>query len=183
MHLGDRVLRPASRPEPIGARLKVDLEDRLQHQLHRRLHDPIADRCDPEPAELPATLGDHPLPDRQQPVAPCPQLLTELRQELLHAQPLFDVVGGIAVHASRARPTVRSDQKPRDLQRDRVTDEVVEVLEPPVLIILSPLVELALDPEYPRLSHHRLQQRSVAIQRRPFRIPATAQSLLPPFAM
>jgi hypothetical protein len=101
-------------------------------------------------------LGIIPLADRQRPVAPGPKLLAKLGQELLHAQPLLDIEGGIAVHASRARPTVRSDPKPRDLQRDRVTDEVVEVLEPPVLIILSPLVELALDPEYPRLSRHRL---------------------------
>ncbi len=72
VHLGDRVLRPASRPKPVGARLEIDLEDRLQHQLYRRLHDPIADCCDPQPAELPAALGDHPFTDRQWSVAPGP---------------------------------------------------------------------------------------------------------------
>lgn len=54
MHLGDRVLRSASRPEPIRARLKVDLEDRLQHQLERGLHNPVADRRDPQATQLAA---------------------------------------------------------------------------------------------------------------------------------
>jgi hypothetical protein len=72
LHLGDRVLRPASRPEPIRARLKIDLEDRFQHQLDRCLNDPITDCRDPQPTELPAVLGDHPLPDRQRPVASGP---------------------------------------------------------------------------------------------------------------
>jgi hypothetical protein len=39
--LGDRVLRPAPRAEAIRAWLKVRLEDRLEHQFQRGLHDPV----------------------------------------------------------------------------------------------------------------------------------------------
>ena len=54
MDLGDRVLGPALRAEPVGARLEVRLEDRLQHQLQGRLHDPVRDGRDPQPAQLAA---------------------------------------------------------------------------------------------------------------------------------
>jgi site-specific DNA recombinase len=37
MDLGDRVVRPPHRPEPVGDGLEVRLEDRLQHQLQRSL--------------------------------------------------------------------------------------------------------------------------------------------------
>jgi hypothetical protein len=52
-----------------------------------------------------------------------------------------------------------------------VTDEVVQVREPALLIIGCPLVQLALDPEYPRLRHLQRRPRRVAIQRRPPRLP------------
>ncbi len=39
--LSDRVLRPAPRAEAIGAWLEIRLEDRLEHQLQGRLHDPV----------------------------------------------------------------------------------------------------------------------------------------------
>src|SRR5215207_7084636 len=58
MNLGDRVLRPASGPEPVRARLEVGLEDRLQRQLEGGLHDPVADRRNPQPRQLAAALGD-----------------------------------------------------------------------------------------------------------------------------
>jgi hypothetical protein len=44
--LGDRVLSTPPGPEPIRARLKAGLEDRLQHQLQRRLDNPVRNRGD-----------------------------------------------------------------------------------------------------------------------------------------
>jgi len=44
--LSDRVLRPAPRAEAIGAWLEIRLEDRLEHQLQGRLHDPVPDGRD-----------------------------------------------------------------------------------------------------------------------------------------
>src|SRR4051794_12170907 len=47
----------------------------------------------------------------------------------------------------------------------------MEDLKPPVLIITSPPVQLALDPEYPRLRPLGLKPRRDATQRRPPRLP------------
>jgi hypothetical protein len=99
VHLGDRVLRPASGPEPVGARLKVGLEDRLQNQLEGGLNDAIGHGRDPEPTAFAAALGDRPLPDRRRPVTPSLELLAQLVQEPSHAHDLLDVVAGLAVHA------------------------------------------------------------------------------------
>ena len=46
VNLGDRVLGPPPRPEPVGDRHEVGLEDRFQHQLQRRLNHPVSDGRD-----------------------------------------------------------------------------------------------------------------------------------------
>ena len=66
-HLGDRVMSPTPRTEPIGTWEEVRLEDRLQHQFQRRLDHPVGDRGDPQTAHLATGLGDHPLPHRKRP--------------------------------------------------------------------------------------------------------------------
>ena len=43
MNLGDRIVSPPVRPEPIGNRLEVGFEDGFQHQLQRSLDYPISD--------------------------------------------------------------------------------------------------------------------------------------------
>ena len=43
-HLLDGVLGSASGPESVRGRAEVRLEDRLEHELGRRLHDPVAHR-------------------------------------------------------------------------------------------------------------------------------------------
>ena len=64
--LGDGVVRTPLRPETVGARLEIRLEDRLQHQLQGRLHHPVGDGRDAQPAQLADPgLGDHPFPHRQ----------------------------------------------------------------------------------------------------------------------
>jgi hypothetical protein len=170
--LSDRVMRSASGPEPVRAGLEIGLEDRLEHRLEGGLNHAVADGRYPEAPELvrSAALGDQPFFDRQRPEAPRAKLLTEPVQELLHAHALLDVAGGIPVHASGARPSVRSDPRPRHHQRGRVTDEVMEVVKPPVGIIRCPLVQLALNLEYPSLRHlwHRPQR--AGIHRRPPRM-------------
>ena len=62
--LGHRVMSPALRAEPVTAREKIRLEDRLQHQLQGRLDHPIPHGGDPQATHLAARLGDHPLPHR-----------------------------------------------------------------------------------------------------------------------
>jgi hypothetical protein len=56
-HLGDRVLRPAPGPKPVGARLKISLEDRLQHQLEGGLHDRSRTVAIPSRRSFPPRLG------------------------------------------------------------------------------------------------------------------------------
>jgi hypothetical protein len=45
-HLGDGVLRPASGPVGVARPVLVGLEDRLQHELERHLHDPVPEGRD-----------------------------------------------------------------------------------------------------------------------------------------
>jgi hypothetical protein len=102
LDLGERVLRSASGPKPVGARLEVDLEDRLQHQLEGRLNNTIPDRRNPQVAPLAATLGDHALPDRQRPEHSRAKLLAKLRQEPFDALPDLDLIGGLPIDPGRA---------------------------------------------------------------------------------
>jgi len=62
--LGDRVLSPAPGTEAIRRWLEVRLEDRLEHQLQRGLHDPVAGGRDTQAAQLARRLWDRLLPHR-----------------------------------------------------------------------------------------------------------------------
>src|SRR5664279_57130 len=77
-HLLDGVLGSASGPESIRGRTEVRLEDRLEHELDRRLHDPVAHRRDAQASELPRALRDQPLTCGQRTVGASLELLTEL---------------------------------------------------------------------------------------------------------
>jgi len=57
VNVGDRVVRPPLRPEPIGDRHEVGLEDRFQHELQRRLDHPVGDGGNAELAQLSRTAG------------------------------------------------------------------------------------------------------------------------------
>ncbi len=77
MDLSDGVLGSPARPEPICARMKVRLENGLQHQLQRSLHDPVGDGRDTQAAELAVRLRDHHLPHRIRPEYPLLEFLAE----------------------------------------------------------------------------------------------------------
>src|SRR5207249_908995 len=102
LYLGERVLRSASRPKPVGTRLKVDLEDRLEHQLEGGLNNAVADRRNPEVAQLAAALGDRAFLDRQRPKRPGDKLLSKLAQEPSDALPGLDLIGGLPIDPGRA---------------------------------------------------------------------------------
>jgi hypothetical protein len=80
--LGDGVLGSASGTEPVRARAEVRLEDRLQHQLQGRLHDPVTGGRDAKAAELAAGLGDHPLPHRQRFEPPGLEIISQPSQQI-----------------------------------------------------------------------------------------------------
>jgi len=170
--LGDGVLGAAPGAEPVGARVEVRLEDRLQHQLERGLDHPIPDGRDPQPALLAAGLWDQPLPHRQRHKPPGLQVGPELGEERLLAPHRRDVVGRLAIHPGRAGALVALDPAPPNQQERRITDEVVEVAEPTRLLVGCPLVQLGLDPQYPRLGLFSRGPRCVGIHQRPPGMPA-----------
>ena len=151
VNLRDRVVRPPPGPEPVGDRHEVGLEDRFQHQLQRRLHHPVSDGGDAEPAHLPATagLGDHAFPDRHRTELARLHRVPQIVQEFLDAS-LVDVAGPQAVDPGGPGPGVARDPLPRHLQRGRVVHEVEQVVEPAARIGRRPTVQLGLHPQYPR---------------------------------
>jgi hypothetical protein len=78
--LGDRVLRSAPGAKAVGTRLELRLEDRLQHQLQRGLHDPVAGCWDTEAADLAGRLRDRFLPHPLRNKLAGLQILTNLGQ-------------------------------------------------------------------------------------------------------
>ena len=66
-------MRRSPGPEPERARQEVRLEDRLNHDLHGSLHDPVADRRDRERTKLlaPGLRDEHPARGKRTP-APVP---------------------------------------------------------------------------------------------------------------
>src|SRR5215216_6488094 len=174
--LGDRVLGATSGTEPVAARAKVRLPDRLQHQLQGGLHHPVPHGRDPQPALLGAAgFGDHPLPHRQRPEAAVLQAGPQLREKLLLAPHGLDVVGGLAVHARRAGTLVAPHPTPPNQQERRVTDEVEQITKPTGPILDRPSVQLGLDSQYPRLRllNGERRPRRAGIHRRPPSLPVT----------
>jgi hypothetical protein len=76
MDLGDGILGPPSWTISVARRVEVDLEDRLQDQLQRHLRHAIAQRGDPEQAQLAALLRYRHLPHRQRTEAAVLQRVT-----------------------------------------------------------------------------------------------------------
>jgi hypothetical protein len=170
--LGDGVLGAAAGAESVGARVEVRLEDRLEHQLERGLDHPVPDGCDPQPALAAARLGDQPLPHRQRRNPPGLQVGPELGEERLLAPHGREVGGRLAIYPGRAGALVALDPTPPNQPERRITDEVVEVAEPTRLLVGCPLVQLGLDPQYPRLGRFSRGPRRAGIHRRPPGLPA-----------
>ena len=152
VHLGHRVVSPAVRAEPVGAREEIRLEDRLQHQFQGGLGDPVTDGGDPQVADLAARLGNRSPPHRQGAEGTGLEISPQFRQEPLHPPHGLDVVGGLAVHPSRARPLIAPHPIPRDQQERGIGDEIKQIIEPAMRIITGPTVQLGLDLQYPALS-------------------------------
>ena len=166
-HFFDGVLRPAPGPKSVRGRAKVRLEDRLEHELGRRLHDPVAHRRDAQASELPRALRDQPLARRQRSVGATLELLSELVEDTLHAH-LFDSRAGLAIDTGGPRPPVAFHPLPRDEQRRGVTDQVEQVTEARLLVLGCPSVQLGLPSQYPPPRRLRRRPRRAGIHRRLF---------------
>ena len=188
VYLSDRVVGSPHRPEPVGDRHEVGLEDRFQHQLQRRLDHPIGHGRNAEFPQLPrpARFGDLAFPHRQRPKRARLELGTQVVQEPRHPDLLLDVGDREAVHARSPGPGVARDPVERHDQRRRVVHEVEQVVEPAARIGHRPTVKFGLHLRYPPTRPHRAQlERGAAIQRRIFRHYSLHpfSKLLPPFPM
>jgi hypothetical protein len=174
--LGHRVVSPTVGAEPVGTREEVRLEDGLQHQLQGCLDHPVTDGRDPQVPDLAAGLGDRASPRRERVEGAGPKIIPQFREELVHPTHGLDVVGGLAIHTSRACTLVVPHPIPRDQQEAGIGDEVVQIIEPAMSLIAGPTVQLGLDLQYPALGLVQDRVQLVDIHQRLPGIPA----LLPP---
>jgi hypothetical protein len=122
------IARRPLRAEPETARQEIRLEDRLEHDLHRGLHDPVADRGDRQrPALAAPRLGDQHLPRRQRTPRTGPQLASQLAGQPGHPVLLDNCQGGLA---GTRRAVVTAHRIPRPLQDVFAADLVPQRMEP-----------------------------------------------------
>src|SRR4051794_1125120 len=160
-------MSPALRAEPVGAREKIHLEDRLQHQFQRCLDHPVAHGGDPQAATFRrARLRNHPFPYRQRAEGTVLQLGPQPVEEHLDPHLGLHVVDALPVHSGRACTLVTPHPSPGHQQEARVGGEVEQIIEPAVSIIPGPPVQLGLDLQYPALREQQSVFRHVSIHRR-----------------
>ncbi len=129
-HLQGILLRPP-RAEPEADRQEACLEDRLEHDLHRGLHDPVTDRRNrqrPLLARRRARLRDIDPARGQRAVAALLQFAGQLAEQPVYAV-LLDASQGDLVDARRAViPAHRDPRAPQDIP---AADLVIQRVEPP----------------------------------------------------
>jgi hypothetical protein len=148
MDLGDRVLGSASRAKAVGTRLEVHLEDRLQHQLQRGLHDPIRGRRDTQATDLARRFRDRLLPHPLRNEHAGLETTTGPGQQFCSTG--ADISRSEQVDTSGSRTLVAPHPTPRRNEESRVIDEVVQIIEPAARIGRRPSVQLRLHRQYPR---------------------------------
>ncbi len=121
-------MRRASWAKPKRALDEVGLEDRFDHRLQGRLHDPVADSRDRERSKLLAPgLRDEDTARGKRTPAPVPEVRGQFVEQPVDAVPL-DVGESGPVDAGRA--AIGAHRLPRPLQDVPAMDFVVERVEP-----------------------------------------------------
>ena len=120
VHFPQSVLAAAPRSKSIARVPKLTLEDRFHHQLHRRLHDAVLDRRNPQRAKLTRPFGNLHALHRLRLIRPALQRLPQFIEIRFRSgrKPLDT----LPVHPRRTR--VVSHLAPRRLQRRRAIDLV-----------------------------------------------------------
>ena len=134
VHLSDGVMRTSARTEAVRTRLEVRLEDGLEHEFQGRLHHPVTGGRDSQPTLLAARLGDHPFTHRQRLERAGLEIGPQSVQERCCTALLLDVAGRFAIYTGRACALVAPDPVPRNREKRRVIDEVVQVIEPTTIL-------------------------------------------------
>jgi hypothetical protein len=126
--------------------MEIRLEDRLEHQLQRSLHNAVGGGWDAQSAQLAACLRDHLLAHRRWTESAGLEIISELLQHLSSTRP--NGTGGSSIDTGRACTLVAPDPSPRHDEERRVTNEVVEIIESTAAISRRPLVQLRLHAVY-----------------------------------
>src|ERR1044072_2331197 len=134
------VRRPAG-SEPVRAFFEISLEDRLQYQLHRRLHHSIAHRRNAQRSQLAIGLGDIDSQDRFGLVSPLQQAPLDLFNKCSFLfrchRNLFDT------HSIYPRCAVVAPNRcPRNFQHVPPTHQSVETVEAKPLLLFGFLSQL-----------------------------------------
>ena len=152
--LGDRVLRSAPRAEAVGTRLEVRLEDRLEHQLQSRLHDPVPNGRDTQPAQLAAAFGIIRSRTGNGTNSPAFRSSAARRGTPPRRGPP-DGAGRHAVDPRGACTPVAPHPVPRHKQERRIIDEVEQIIEPTTQDRRSPIGAAWSGSPVPAASPHR----------------------------
>jgi len=165
----DGVLATASRTEPVTGWVEVSFQNRLQHQLQRRLHDSVSDRGNPEPTNLAVRLRDLHGPHRHRGEPAVLHLQPQVGQEPSHAVlARLDRGRSSRVDARRPSALVSPDPVPRRNEESRVGHEVEQIIKATVGFGRRPTVQLGLDLQYSVFRQNRVAHQSVDIHQRVF---------------
>src|SRR6201984_2287431 len=85
----------------VGARMKVGLEDRLQHQLHRSLYYAVSNLRYPERTGAPFRFRDIHPPHRMKAIALGPQLVLQLTEHFLFFSTRLNPFDSFSIHPRR----------------------------------------------------------------------------------
>lgn len=100
--LRNRILSSSGRSIPVTRRVKVGLEDWLQHELEGHLYDPVTDGRYAEVAHLATAFGDAALPHGSGTVHPCFKLKAHFLQKALDPDAVLDVPPAPTVQSGRS---------------------------------------------------------------------------------
>src|SRR2546428_6061593 len=114
------------RPESVGDRQKVGLENRLHDKLGRHLNHPVPYRRNAQRPLPPICLRNVPAPHRLRPILPGLEIVLDTQQKSL--DPLL-LNGGDRLAIHPRSPTIASDPLPRFPQNVAPVDPVVQRVE------------------------------------------------------
>jgi len=148
MDLGDRVLRPPVRAEPVRARLEIRLENRLQHQLQASLDHPVSDGRNTELAKFSILLRYQNPAHLDRPELTRFQRVPETAQKFPDPHQGLDLASSGPIDTRGVSAPVRGHAFPRDQQERRIINKVEQVTETTTRITGRPQVQSGLHPRY-----------------------------------
>ncbi len=154
----DRLRSALARTIPIRAVQEVRFKDRLQHEQHRHLDDPVFDRGYSQRPLPPVRLGNVHALHRLRLVGLGAQFLLQFLEELRRARPIDDVLAADAVHSGSA--VVLEHQPPSRGQHVEPMHPVIQRVKPEFRFLLGLAAQLPPQlRDFPRQRDARLHLR------------------------